>query len=273
MAVAAAAALSLHALAGCCGFPFVPLPPPLPAEAVTDVLRDRADAFRTLKDTGITLILSATVEGRRRTAPRLGGHIVLDRSVPAMWLHAEKLGRTQFSLKAAGERFQLDLHRTTEVVVGGPAAYEKLPHLLRPDEADRLFSGPDDLGLTWPTATMTVEGRNYRFDVTMDGLPYLEALVDRCRVALVLIRRYDALGQVVTEVKMGRYKEADGLDLPRRLVVERPLQGVGVELRLGRPSVNEPIPPEVFVPPEHPGWRRIDLDTQPLSDVEAFREE
>jgi hypothetical protein len=253
--------------------PFRPLPPPLPPEAVTDALRERASAFTTLKDTGITLILSTTVDGRRRTLPRLGGHIILDRSVPAMWLHAEKLGRTRFSLKAAGDRFQLDLHETTEVVVGGPAAYEKLPHLIRPDEADRLFSGPDDLGLTWPTATMSVEGRNYRFDVTLSGRPYLEALVDRRRVALVRVRRYDALGRVVTEVQMGNYKKTDALDLPRRLVVLRPMQGVGVELRLGRPSVNEPIPPEAFVPAEHPGWRRIDLDVQPLSDVEAFREE
>ncbi len=137
----------------------------------------------------------------------------------------------------------------------------------------RILAGPERLGLSWAAAEMTIEPELYRFRVELVGSPYLEAAVDRRQVAITLIRRYDVLGRTVTEVRMGDYEEADGLLFPHRLMVRRPLHGTEAELHLGRPRLNKPIPREAFQTPELPGWRRVDLDRQPLDAVEAFKGE
>ncbi len=263
-------ALAMQA-AGCSLFQRPPPGPPLPRQRVLAVLRERSQRFHTLVDTRIGLRMAVTDRTGRQEGPKLGGHVAFDRDLPGLWLSAEKLGRQIFSLKAVGWQFALILPETREVVIGGPVAFEKLPHLIRPAEVRRILAGPERLGLSWPAAEMTIEPEAYRFRVELAGSPYLEVAVDRRQVAIVLIRRYDVLGRTVTEVLMDDYDEADGLLFPHRLVVRRPLHGTEAELRLGRPRLNKPIPEEAFQTPELPGWRRVDLDRQPLEAVEAFR--
>ncbi|MFO8006414.1 MAG: hypothetical protein R6V05_01620 [Candidatus Brocadiia bacterium] len=265
-------ALALPA-AGCSVFRRPPPGPPLPRRQVLEILRDRSERFHTLVDTRIGLRMAVTDSIGRQEGPKLGGHVAFDRDLPGLWVSAEKLGRQIFSLKAVGWTFALILPETREVVTGGPVAYEKLPHLIRPAEVRRILAGPERLGLSWPAAEMTVEPEVYRFRVDLAGSPYMEVAVDRRQVAITLIRRYDVLGRTVTEVHMGDYEEADGLLFPHRLAIHRPLHGTEAELRLGRPRLNKPIPAEAFQPPELPGWRRVDLDRQPLEEVEAFRAE
>jgi len=264
----AAALFALIANAGCTLLR--PLPPPLPREQVVQQLRGNTGEFRTVVDTDIALFMTVTEDGNRHRGPTFGGHIAFDRALPGLWLSAEKIGRQIFSLKAREMRFSLALPETREVLTGSARAYAKLPHMIRPDEVQRLFDGPDGLGLTWPTATMSVEGKYYRFDVAVMGMPYNRILVDRRRVVVAAIQRLDSIGRVITDVRLGNYAPADGTLFPHRLRVERPLAGAGVDLRLGNPKLDKVIPPEAFEPAERRGWRRINLDFQPLSVVKAF---
>ena len=248
-------------------------PPPLPPAEVVAALRETAERFHTVTDTDISLHISVTADGKTQRAPSLGGLIAFNARLPGLWLDTEKVTRRVFSLKALGERFYLAIFETREVVTGGPAAYARLPHLVRPGEVRSFFAGPDRLGLTWPDTTMAVQADEYRFDVPVAGVLRSRVLVDRRKVVVTAIRRYDALGRTVTEVVLGGHKQTDGVPFPRRLTVERPLDGVKVELRLGDPRLNKELPAATFLPPQRPGWRVIDLDRQPLSAVEAFRTE
>jgi hypothetical protein len=250
-----------------------PPPPPLPADRIVEALRERAVAVYTVTDTDISLIISATSEGETERAPTLGGFIAFNARLPGLWLDAEKLTRRVFSLKALRGRFWLALFETREVVTGGAAAYARLPHLVRPEEVRAFFGGPERLGLNWPGATTTVEPDDYRFDVHVAGVLRRQVWVDRRELVVTRIRRYDALRRTVTDVALDRYRDTDRGPFPRRLTVDRPLAGVSVELRLSDPDLSKELPPEVFLPPERPGWRKIDLDRQPLSAVEAFRAE
>jgi hypothetical protein len=247
--------------------------PPLDREEIVSVLHERAEQFQTLVDADIALVMTVSREGGEHRGPTLGGHIAFDAGIPALWMRAEKIGREIFSLKAVGAWFWLALPETREVVTGGPPAYGKLPHLIRPGEVRRMLEGPDGLGLTWSSTTMTVEQGDYRFDVRALDRPYVEVLVDRREVAVTTIRRYDVLGRTVTEVRLNDYSPVGGILFPHRFVVDRPLHGTTVELRLGDPTLNKPIPAQAFQPAQRPGWRQVDLDRQPLSAVEAFRGE
>ncbi|MFO7959219.1 MAG: hypothetical protein R6X33_19200 [Candidatus Brocadiia bacterium] len=265
----AAALLALTAGTGC-GLFRKPLPPPLPRREVIQQVRANTGDFRTLVDTDIALFMTVTEDGKRHRGPTFGGHIAFDRALPGLWLSAEKIGRQIFSLKARGMRFWLVLPETREVVTGSARAYAKLPHMIRPDEVQRLFEGPDGLGLTWEGSTMAVEGNYYRFDVRVMGMPYTRVLVDRRRLVISGIQRLDSVGRVIADIRLADYSPTDSALFPHRLQVERPLAGTGVNLRLGSPNLNKPIPPEAFEPTEHTGWRHINLDYQPLSAVEAF---
>lgn len=247
-----------------------PMPPPLPPDEVVREVRANTGEFRTLVDTDIGLSMAAVYQGRVRRTPTLGGHIAFDRTLPGLWLRAERIGREIFTVKARGTHFWLTLPETREVVTGSARAYEKLPHMIRPDEVQRLFDGPDGLGLTWPATTMTVEDEHYRFDVYVMGAPYTRVLVDRRRLVVSAIQRLDALGRVTTDVRLDGHAPTDGALFPRRLNVGRPLAGTAVELRLGSPDLNRPIPPQAFEPTDHPGWDVINLDYQPLGAVRAF---
>jgi len=248
-----------------------PVPPPLPAEQVTQSVRTQTRALRTLKDTDVSLVITAAVNGKTKRLPSLGGFIVFDAELPGLWLEAEKLSRPIFSLKALGHRFWLALYSTCEVATGGPSAYAKLPHLVRPEEVRGFLASPEWLGLTWPSTNMAVEADSYRFDVHVLGVLSRQVWVDRRKVVVTAIRRYDALGRAVTGIRLLNHKPADDALFPHRLIVERPLSGVKVDLRLGSPTINEDLPAAAFRPPERPGWRTIDLDHEPLSAVKAFR--
>ena len=83
-------------------------------------------------------------------------------------------------------------------------------------------------------------------------------------------RQLTVRGYEVLEVDLERYKHTGELEFPRRVTVWRPQAGYRVRLGLGRPKLNKVIPSSAFEPLPRPGWRHIDLDRQPLSDVEAF---
>ena len=258
---------------GCPLFRPRPAPPPLPPGEVVRAVRALSEGFHTVTDGDISLSIRTVDEaGRARRLPTLGGALAFDALLPALWLLTEKLTRTVFLLKAAGPRFWLVCYSTNELVTGTEIAYRKLPQLLRPDEVRSYFAGPEQLGISWPTAEMVLEPADYRFDVRVLGVLRRQVFVDRRRLVLSGIRRYDALGRVETDLRMDRYRPAgDGL-FPRRLWLDRPLNGVTIELHLGDPKPNKPLPEATFAPPPLlPGWRLIDLDVEDPSAIEFFR--
>ncbi len=267
---AALAALLMLLCAGCAGLRGVPAEP-LPPEEALARLRDRAERFSTLVDPDISLVIRTRTEDGTDRSPTLGGHIAFDRRLPALWLNAEKVGRQIFSLRAIGMQFALVLPETGELVTGGPGAYARLPHLVRPEEVRTMFAGPETLGLTWPSSSVVTTPQGYLFTVRVLGLPYRRVLVDRLNGVVRRIDRCDVRGDLLTRVELDRYAPVDDSFFPRRLVVERPAAGVGVELRLGAPELNKEIPIQAFIQPERPDLRHVDLDRQPLSEVEAFR--
>ncbi len=256
--------LCVAATAGCVGPG--PLPPALPAPRVVDAVDERAGRFYTLKDTDIGMRIQ-TPGGR---SPGIGGILVYDRLLPGLWLRGEKLTRPVFSLKALGTRFWLAIPHTREVITGGPVAYARIPFLLRPGEIERMLAGPDGLGLTWPDTEMDVDGDFYRFEVPVLGGRYAQILVDRRDLVVRVIRRYDPAGRLTAQMHLDDYKEVDGRPFPRTLTVLRLDGRIRMRLKLGNPELNTPLPPEIFKPRSRPGWRVIDLDSQPLSDAKAF---
>ncbi len=262
-----AALLSVAVCAGCAATR--PLPSPLPAPEVVKAVDRNAGRFYTLKDTHVGLRIR-TPAG---SSPGMGGVIVYDRLLPGIWLRAEKLGRLVFSLKVLGSQFWLAIPDTREVITGGEVAYARLPVLVRPGEIERMLAGPDDLGLTWSETEMSVEGEFYRFEVPVLGGRYAEVLVDRREHVVRAIRRYDAAGRVTTQVHLDGYRPVLGKPFPHRLMVLRFGGRVQIQLTLGKPTLDDPIPAAAFRPNPRPGWRVVDLDREPLSEVKAFSEE
>ncbi|MFP4027111.1 MAG: hypothetical protein ACLFWL_04915 [Candidatus Brocadiia bacterium] len=264
--------LSLSFCGGC--RIFTPQPGPLPQKAsreeVLQTLRERAAEVSTIVDTNLSMkIRQKTLQGWEKL-PSFGGIIAFDSLRPGLWLRAEKLGQKIFSLRARADSFWLEIPDTHEVIIGGPMAYERLPQLVQPGEVMLWFGAPEWLGLTWDSTTMTADGAYYRFDVKIRSMPIRTVLIDRRQVAVHQILVYDLLGNLQTKVTMDRWKETRGANFPRRLRVERPQQGIRLQLKLGNPKFNKHLTAKVFEPRPRPGWRYINLDRQPLSRVEAF---
>jgi len=265
-------ACHLCAGGGCALLPR-PLPAPLPQEQVVSQLRGSQGYLRTVTDIGLRLNITTTVDGNARRLPSLGGLIAFDVERLALWLRAEKLGREIFSLKTIGNLFWLAVPQTAEIVTGGPIAYSKLPGVfLRPAEVQTFFAGPDWLGLSWGATRMSVDGKNYRFDVHLLGALYRRVLVDRRTLAVTGISRYDSLGRLITRVTLARHIAVDGVLFPRELIVERPDSGVTVRLRLGNPKFNKELPLETFMPEDRAGYTHHNLDRESIYDIRFFNE-
>jgi len=249
-----------------------PVPEPLPRLEVEAMLSRSAGRIRTLKDAGISLVIESGPEGDRETLPALRGVMAFDAALPGLWLLADKLGRTVFTLRALGDSFSIEFPHTREVVVGGPASFERLPHVVRPREVQLFFGPLDALGITWPSTRMVVEPRFYRFDVYVGGQLVRRIYVGRRKVVINRIVDYDSLGRIRTEIFLDKYRDIAGILVPFFLRVERPLSGGRLTLRLSRPKLNTELSKALFEARRRAGWKYINLDHEPLSEVEAFRE-
>jgi len=270
----ALAALLPVCAGGCCllgGRP--PVPPALSAEEVIAALQERARGFRTITDASASLRVQVEAGGEVYKQPSLGIVLAFDSLLPGLWLRAEKLGQKVFNLRAGADYFWLEIPDTKEVVTGGMEAYRQMPQLVHPYEVMLWFGSPEWMGLTWDGTRMTVQPEHYRFDVALGGLALRSVYVDRRSVAVSRIVSYDALGRTRTEVEMGKYQERDGTEFPHLLIVRRPRQGHRIEIRLGKPKLNRPINPAAFRIPRRPGWRHVDLNREPITNVKAFRGE
>jgi len=272
--IAALLCLVLALSGGCCLLPRAasPIPEPLPRLEVEAMLSRSAGRIRTLKDAGISLVIESGPQGDRKALPTLGGVMAFDAALPGLWLLADKLGRTVFTLRALGDSFSVEFPHTREVVVGGPASFERLPHIVRPREVQLFFGPLDALGITRPSTRMVVEPRFYRFDVYVGSEVVRRVYAGRREVAINRIVDYDSLGRIRTEIFLDKYTDIAGIPVPLLLCVERPLSGGRLTLRLSRPKLNTELNKALFEAKRRAGWKYINLDYEPLSEVEAFRE-
>ena len=263
-------ALAVCLVTGCQTLRTPPLPPPLLRDEVQSTLRERAERIRTLLGSDIRFEMETTADGKRWKSPRFRGKLAFDSELPALWLLAEKVGRTAFSLRALADGFQMELPETKEVVTGSRVAYDKLPHVVRPEEIKAFFGTPGWMGLTWPSTTMSLEDRTYRFDVRVYGVLLRTVHVSRADTAISAILDYDHSGRLVTEIHMEDHEEVSGSLIPMFFSLERPLSGSKVRLWLKKVRLDKEFPRETFRPREKASWRHVNLDYQSLSDVQAF---
>jgi len=263
-------ALVFFALLGCSGCALFQsrLPDPLEPAQVAGILQGRSDRCRSFQ-ARVSLHITQEVDGDEESLPSLGGMIAFDAARPGLYLRATKFTQEVFTLKALGSRFALRFPSTNEFVVGGPAAWRKLPQLIRPAEVRSLFAGPAALGITWPDTVMKIEGVNYVFESHVLGVLYRRVLVDRRRIVVVGIERYNTLGRLELDVRLDRHEEIDGTPAPHRLIVRRPHLGFAVEMRLDEMEI-KPIPEALFRASRPHAWRLVDLDVQPVTDIRAL---
>lgn len=235
------------------------LPPPRPRDEVTDTIRRRADNLRAFV-ADMHLRIRVDLDGKTERLPSLGGTLAFDTAGPAMYMRATKFMHEIFTLRARGKRFSLRVPDRKENYVGGPTAYDRLPHLVRPQEVGAIFAGPGTLGLSWRNTTMTVEGRYYRFDVLVLGTLYRRVLIDRRDLTVRAIERYDAAGRKILDVQLRDHQQLGGTALARRLTVTRPLAGLTIDLRLGGLELRDDVDLRLLNMATPPGWREIDLD-------------
>jgi hypothetical protein len=100
--------------------------------------------------------------------------------------------------------------------------------------------------------------------------------VDRRDLVVVSMSEYDASGRRVTMFRLrGHAPPAEPEDwggrLARRVQIERPRHEVRATVRLGTPKVRDGVPASFFACRAPAGWRRINLDSEPIESVEFFR--
>jgi len=258
------------ALLGCSGCALLGggVPEPLARGQIAATLQERSDRCRSFQ-AGLSLYMTQVIDGDEESLPSLGGMIAFDAARPGLYLRATKFTQEVFTLKALGARFVLKFPSTNEFVVGGPPAWRKLPQLVRPAEVRSIFAGPDMLGIAWPDTTMKLSATHYIFESRVLGTLYRRVLVDRRRVVVVAIERYDTLGRLELEVRLRRYRDIDGTPAPHQLVVRRPQLGFTVDMRLSDMKI-KPLQEAVFKMNRPYGWRLINLDYQPVTDIRAL---
>jgi hypothetical protein len=245
----------------------------MPQGQVVHGLRQWSQAFHSIVDTGISLVITTTADGEEHRTPTLHGDIAFDRNLGGLYLSCEKVGRQLFSLRVLADRFSLLFPETGEIATGGRAAFTTIPYLVRPEEVQTMLAGPDALGLTWKATVVTLRQGEYTFDVPVFGTTYWKVRVDAITGTVTAVERYDARGRLVTRMLLSDYRPLNDTQFPCRMVVERPSNGVQVELRLGRPRLNKQVRPQAFAPHRIAGRKHWDLDdpNTRIDDIEAFR--
>ena len=266
----AATAVFLFAffLSGCRGISIRPSEPAeeLSRREVIARLSEQTRFFTSITDTKFSLRIVQEVDGKRERSPSVGGVLAFDSMLPGLWLRTERLGQNIFTLRAHQDSFWLELPDSREIITGSDRTYERMPQLARPEEILLWFAPPHWLGLTRDNTAMKTTEEEYVFLVTLKGLPLRSVNVDRRGLHINSVTTYDILGQVHTNVTMERHRTVNGAVFPHRIVIERPLEGYEITLRLGQPEFDRDFPEQAFLPRERPGWRHIDLDrTEPTT--------
>lgn len=253
-----------------------PLPPPIPRDEVEAKLVNEYGRIETLKDMGGSLESEYGPPDDRDSGPDLGVDLAFDATLPGLWLHAEKMGQAVFTLRAKEHRFWLTIPDTKELVTGTRVAFGKLPQLVDPEELSLALGTPQQLGITREATKMEVDGEFYRFDVYHGSYIARQIYVSRREIEIRRIVEYDPSGRKRTIVRMTDYYDVSDIPVPHTFSIERPANQWQVTLELSDPDVNT-LPAErmrkLFEPKDRSGWRRVNLDIQPLSDVKAFSEE
>jgi hypothetical protein len=264
----------LAAITGCAYFrPKTPkpLPPPLTRDAVIRQLHAKTKNITTLADARAkTTIWQLEKDSSKAHKISFGTVLAIDRSLPGIWLRAEKLGQKLFELRANGESFWLELPDTKELITGSGPAYGKLPQLIKPAEAALWLANPDQLGLTWDSTEMRVTDSFYVFNVKSVGIRLRSVYVNRKTLNINKIITWDILGEKTQQITMSSYKPHNHNVFPFEVSIYRPEYGIGITVRLKNPKFNKKLPGRTFQSRSRPGWRHVNLDYEPAYNIKAL---
>lgn len=261
---------------GCClpgGRPSAPPPLPIERARVVEALRRNHPPMIAVVDGSARLRLQHREDDRWRTDITFAGVLAFDRIAPSIYLRAEKLGMALFTLKTHGDRWNLLVPDTKEYVYGTGVSIEKLPMVGWLRELGPCLPDPDALGLDAEHSSFRWTATQYVFDVTRPDYTLLRRVdVDRRDLVITRITEYDPSGRRTLIVRLRQYmRPAEPAGWPGliagRLIVEPCDYGVKATVWLDRPKIKPGIPASFFAGHAPPGWRRVNLDVEPLDSV------
>jgi hypothetical protein len=89
--------------------------------------------------------------------------------------------------------------------------------------------------------------------------------LDRDALHAVRVRRYDARGDLESEVQLGAWQG----DAPRRIQIDRPAEGYEAILDLDKAERNVPVPEQAFVPRTPEGYKLVEVSQGDLGGPEG----
>jgi outer membrane lipoprotein-sorting protein len=243
--------------AGACAGARPALPPaplkPLRAATLDEVLA----AYDAYCESGTTLSASGHLDVRDRRTGKgrsLGVRLVAARG-GKLYLKGTVAVITALEVVADGERFWFQVP-SRKTVWTGPARAEARDagtedepyQAIRPADVTSALL-PEPLAPA-PGETVLLEGDRETFSLTLAdaasgrGAARRRVSLDRETLRPLRLRRYDARGDVETDVTLSGWAEGQ----PHQVDIRRPVQGYEASFRLEKVERNVPVPERAFVP-------------------------
>lgn len=254
--------------AACTGAkPAPPAAPLKPLRAAT--LEEVVTAYDAYCESGTTLSASGDLDVRDRRTGRgrtLGVRLVATRG-GRLYLKGTVAVVTAVEVVSNGERFWFQVP-SKKTVWTGPASgaareagTEDAPYqALRPSDVTSALL-PEPL-VPASGDTLVFEADRESFTVTLAGPSSSGRGIARRRVSLdrdtlqpIRLRRYDARGDLETDVRLSAWTA----DQPRQVEIRRPLEGYEASFRLDRVERNVPAPERAFVPRTPEGYAVVEV--------------
>lgn len=258
--------LALGAAACTAARPAPPAAPLKPLRAAT--LDEVLAAYDAYCEGGTTLSASGDLDVRDRRTGKgrsLGVRVVATRG-GRLYLKGTVTVVTAVEVVSNGERFWFQVPSKKTVWTGAAggeareAGTEDAPYqALRPsDVTSALLPEPLAPG---PAETVLLEADRESFTLTLAapaqgrGLARRRVSLDRDTLRPIRMRRYDARGDLETDVALSAWTTGT----PRQVEIRRPLQGYEASFRFDKVERNVPAPERAFVPRTPEGYTVVEV--------------
>jgi outer membrane lipoprotein-sorting protein len=247
-----------------------PAPPaaplkPLRAASLDEVLA----AYDAYCESGTTLSASGDLDVRDRRTGKgrtLGVRVVAARG-GRLYLKGSVTVVTAVEVASNGERFWFQVPSKKTVWTGAATAAareagtEDAPYqALRPSDVTSALL-PEPLAPA-PGDTVVLDADRESFTLTLAAPAAAERAIARRRVSLdrdtlrpVRLRRYDARGDLETDVSLSAWTAG----LPRQVDIRRPLDGYEAAFRFDKVERNVPVPERAFAPRTPEGYAVVEV--------------
>jgi outer membrane lipoprotein-sorting protein len=266
IAFRAASLLLVVGTAACAGSRPAPAAVPLkPLRAAT--LEQVVAAYDAYCESGTTVSASGDVDVRDRRTGRgrtIGVRLVATRE-GKLYLKGSVAVITALEVVSDGERFWFQVPSKKTVWTGAAsgeardAGTEDAPYqVLRPSDVTSSLL-PEPLRPA-EGETVVLEGDRASFTLTLAqatggrGLARRQVSLDRDTLQPIRLRRYDAKGDIETDVSL-----TWTADTPRQVDIQRPVQGYEAAFRFDKYERNVPAPERAFTPRTPEGYQVVEV--------------